>query len=90
MYPSYRKHLAVYNVLAVDFTNWLQLLKLYEEEMKDVVSLVEQMEVSNTRVTDYLHGLKSIGEVYNKVSHNTLKSIICNFPNSGLLHAERI
>jgi hypothetical protein len=48
--------------------NWLQLLKLYEEEIKDVVSLVEQAEeVSNTRVSDYLRGLKSIAEVYSKV-----------------------
>ena len=35
--------------------------------MKDVVSLVEQVGVSDTRVKDYLHGLKSISEVYNKV-----------------------
>ena len=48
-------------------TNSLQLLKLYEEEMKDVVSLVEQAEVTDTRVSDYLRGLKSISEVYNKV-----------------------
>ena len=47
--------------------NSLQLLKLYEEEMKDVVSLVEQAEVTDTRVSDYLRGLKSISEVYNKV-----------------------
>ena len=47
--------------------NLLQLLKLYEEEMKDVVSLVEQVEVTDTKVTDYLRGLKSISEVYNKV-----------------------
>ena len=36
--------------------------------MKDVVSLVEQAEVTDTRVSDYLRGLKSIGEVYSKVS----------------------
>ena len=47
--------------------NWLQLLKLYEEEMRDVVSLVEQAEVTDARVTDYLRGLKSISEVYAKV-----------------------
>ena len=35
--------------------------------MKDVVSLVEQAEVTDTRVSDYLRGLKSISEVYNKV-----------------------
>lgn len=46
----------------------LQLLKLYEEEIKGVVSVVEQVEVEDTRVTDYVHGLKAIAEVYNKVS----------------------
>ena len=41
--------------------------------MTDVVSLVEQAEVTDARVTDYLRGLKSMSEVYSKVSIRPIK-----------------
>ena len=63
--------------------NLLQLLKLYEEEMKDVVSLMEGAEVTDTRVCDYLRGLKSISEVYNKVGPSIILSE--NLPAYALL-----
>ena len=64
---------AIIIILLLCCGNWLQLFKLYEEEMKDVVSLVEQAEVTDARVTDYLRGLKSMSEVYSKVSIRPVK-----------------
>ena len=43
------------------------MLQLYEEEMQDVIALVEGIKVTDSKVTDYLSGLKSIGDVYKKV-----------------------
>ena len=45
----------------------VQLLKLYEEEMQDVVSLMEQTEMNHPKVNDYLAGLKAVGQLYGKV-----------------------
>ena len=43
------------------------MLKLYEEEMQDVVSLMEQTEMNHPKVNDYLAGLKAVGQLYGKV-----------------------
>ena len=45
----------------------VQLLKLYEEEMQDVVSLMEQTEMNHPKINDYLDGLKAVGQLYGKV-----------------------